>query len=91
MHDIQKLYRYKKLQVFFSRYLYSVMGESGDVFGQQDQDGSSTLPLGLEVIFCGEVRHLHDDAAARQHRFVCRARLRHHDGPTATSQDRRQY
>lgn len=51
-------------------YLYSVVGDTGDVFGQQDQDGSSVLPLGLEVFLCGEVQHLHDDAAAGQHRLV---------------------
>lgn len=69
-------------------YLHRLVGDTGDIFGQQDQYGSSVLPLGLEVFLRGEVQHLHDDTAAGQHRLVRRASLRHHDGSTATSVDR---
>lgn len=46
------------------------MGDTGDIFWQQDQDGSSILPLGFKVFVCGEVQHLHDDTAASQHRLL---------------------
>lgn len=46
------------------------MGDARDIFGQQDQYGSSVLPLGLKVFLSGEVQHLHDDTAAGQHRLV---------------------
>lgn len=65
-------------------YLYWIVGDGRDICGQQDEDGSSILPLGLEVFLCGEVHHLHDDAAAGQHRLVCWACLRPQDGSTAT-------
>ena len=65
-------------------YLYWIVGDGRDICGQQDEDGSSILPLGLEVFLCGEVYHFHDDAAAGQHRLVCWACLRPQDGSTAT-------
>lgn len=45
-------------------YLYCIVRDTGNVLGQQDQDGSCILSLGLGVFFCCEVFHLHYHTAA---------------------------